>query len=305
MKARHSYQDPCPQGNEYQNIVKNISLFFQSFIFIILTITEDILVTINLSNAIATDRDQRQQSFAMRSKSGPRYPAPIIVPAVRTDIPTLIDIFIDANSPNLMAFVSWPSREELIKRITKEFEDVFDSPEYWIMKALDANTKEITAMAAWQPIGYKEEREFGAEYQLGKVNSMSLSAGIILAPTQELPRSPLQKYLLDAMNAFHDEWIQGTKCIYLNLLMTDPRFQRRGIGTAMLNWGHERADRDGVPCFLIATPVGHPVYQHVGWKDISSPLVVDFKEFVPYAKNGDQGWGVYKYYYMLRLPKIG
>ena len=73
----------------------------------------------------------------------------------------------------------------------------------------------------------------------------------------------------------------------------------------MLDWGHKRADDDRVPCFLAASPVGHPWYQSVGWKDVDKPFQIDLRSWVMYAENGDQGWGTYTYYYMLRLPKAG
>jgi len=71
-----------------------------------------------------------------------------------------------------------------------------------------------------------------------------------------------------------------------------------------MNYGHSRADQDKVPAVLIATPVGHPLYLSLGWNEIPTGLKVDLRKFVPYADKGDQGWGVYRFYYMLRLPHV-
>ncbi|KAH8769379.1 hypothetical protein F5882DRAFT_302053, partial [Hyaloscypha sp. PMI_1271] len=90
----------------------------------------------------------------------------------------------------------------------------------------------------------------------------------------------------------------------LVLLMTDPAFQRRGIGTALLKWGHALADAEQVPCFLCASPFGWPLYRALGWHQVGEEVVVDLKEFVKYAEGGDQGWGVYKMRFMLRLPRV-
>jgi hypothetical protein len=37
---------------------------------------------------------------------------------------------------------------------------------------------------------------------------------------------------------------------------------------------------------------------------VGEEVVVDLKEFVKYAEGGDQGWGVYKMRFMLRLPRV-
>ena len=71
----------------------------------------------------------------------------------------------------------------------------------------------------------------------------------------------------------------------------------------MLEWGHKRADQDGVPMFLMATPFGHPLYGSVGWKDVEAPLQLELKDKVKYAENGDQGWRTFTFYYMLRMAR--
>ena len=184
-------------------------------------------------------------------------------------------------------------------------------PELIFMKAIDADTKVITGIAVWQRKGYKR-KELGAssaeseEALEGEATTDAMFASRLLLPRnandQEEPGAALMKYIVSEHSAFLDSWTKGTKHIYLAILMTDPRFQRRGIGTAMLDWGHKRADKDGVPCFLIASPVGHPLYQSVGWKNVEKPLQLVLKDWIKYAENGDMGWGMYKYYYMLRMP---
>lgn len=117
-------------------------------------------------------------------------------------------------------------------------------------------------------------------------------------------RTPIEDFIRDRILAFNDTWRNGVKHIELVLLMTDPAFQRRGIGTALLKWGHALADAKQVPCFLCASPFGWPLYRALGWHQVGEEVVVDLKEFVKYAEGGDQGWGVYKMRFMLRLPRV-
>ena len=54
----------------------------------------------------------------------------------------------------------------------------------------------------------------------------------------------------------------------LDYLAVDPVQQRRGIGKFLLDWGVTRAMDKGRDCYLIATPVGRPLYLSAGFQDI-------------------------------------
>ncbi|KAJ6014187.1 hypothetical protein N7540_008778 [Penicillium herquei] len=54
----------------------------------------------------------------------------------------------------------------------------------------------------------------------------------------------------------------------LDLLVTLPSYQGRGVGTALLRWGIEIADRLQVRIYLESTPEGYPLYIKYGWKKI-------------------------------------
>jgi len=227
----------------------------------------------------------------MRSISGPCYPPPILVPAVRADIPDMARVYADAERPNLLTRVLW-SPEKLAKNLIKELDENFDNPRLLITKALDADTKELTAFGIWQLAGY-DPKELGVDQSTLQLSRPSnFKAGLLLSTDLDEPLSPIGQYINSAVKDFLDTWLKGTKFIYLALLMTDPKFQQRGIGSALLKWGHERANHDKVNSALIASPVGHPLYQSLGWKDISTPLEVDFQKWVQYAQNGDMGWYV-------------
>ncbi|RDW60671.1 hypothetical protein BP6252_12054 [Coleophoma cylindrospora] len=228
----------------------------------------------------------------MRSISRPHYPPPIISPATFADIPDLVRVQVNAERPNLLHQIAWPSEDEYAKMLTDMFTVGISYPSMLLMKAVDADTNEITALAMWQQIGY-EEKEPSAPAP------MQVQAGLLFPARQN---RAFNKFIDQTFRDFLDAWATPTKHLSLVLLMTDPKFQRRGIATALLEWGHRRADLDRVPAFLIASPVGHPLYQSRGWKDVSVPFEIDLKDWVDYAKGGDMGWGTYRFYYMLRLP---
>ncbi|KAK0119291.1 hypothetical protein ONS95_008138 [Cadophora gregata] len=260
----------------------------------------------------------------MRSKSKHRdaYPAPLILPAEKKDIPRLAEIYILAEAHDLILLVDNVAHSRVKKWLIGVLEEKFDAPELRLMKAVDRDSGEITALAFWWLRGWglveKEGRELVSGHQIqvrnGLVQSGERPSPFLYPPllqsntpqftasSSDPNDSPLQRHISRSFRAFEESWITKTKCLHLALLMTDPRYQRRGIGTALLEWGHEMADREGVPCFLIASPVGHPLYAHVGWKEIGV-MEVDLKEWAEFAKGGDMGWGTYRFYYMLRLPR--
>jgi ribosomal protein S18 acetylase RimI-like enzyme len=263
----------------------------------------------------------------MRTLVRRRFPAPIILPAERTDIPALVRITVEAQRSSVLNFYAYPTEEDKAKvaaELAKLLDENWDAPHVLIAKAVDPETKEITAMAIWQLKGYSKEElggkatEFSGsmshldrpswDMRLRDSRNTLLAAGMLLvnefdSQYKEKSGSSLEQYVDTHFRAFLDSWTKGTKHIYLSWLATDPRFQRRGIGTAMLDWGHQRADKDGVPAFLIASPFGHGLYAKLGWKDVETPLQLELKDWVKDAQNGDMGWGTFKFYYMLRMPK--
>ena len=52
------------------------------------------------------------------------------------------------------------------------------------------------------------------------------------------------------------------------VLAVSPKYERRGVGRQLVDWGKERAREDGVPIMLEATPQGVPLYEKCGFQTI-------------------------------------
>lgn len=52
----------------------------------------------------------------------------------------------------------------------------------------------------------------------------------------------------------------------LDMLGTHPSYNGKGIASMLLKWGLNRADNDGVPVFLSASPAGKPMYERRGFR---------------------------------------
>ncbi|KAF1933437.1 acyl-CoA N-acyltransferase [Didymella exigua CBS 183.55] len=84
--------------------------------------------------------------------------------------------------------------------------------------------------------------------------------------------------------------------IYLHMLHTDPEFQGYGAGSALIDWGKQKADELGLPIYLESSIVGHGFYKKHGFKDIE---VMDI-DLSPY------GGGLHKQPFMIReVPATG
>ncbi|KAL1890119.1 hypothetical protein Sste5346_008411 [Sporothrix stenoceras] len=77
---------------------------------------------------------------------------------------------------------------------------------------------------------------------------------------------------------------------YLELIATHRDHQGKGAAGALLRWGEQQADEQGVPCYLDATPDGRPVYTSKGH---------GFREVESRTYFG----GVYEHVFMIRDPK--
>ena len=58
------------------------------------------------------------------------------------------------------------------------------------------------------------------------------------------------------------------RCIDLAALAVDPDHRRRGLATMLMNEGLDRADADGLPCYVEASPDGAVIYPRFGFRKV-------------------------------------
>ncbi|EAW10411.1 GNAT family N-acetyltransferase [Aspergillus clavatus NRRL 1] len=81
--------------------------------------------------------------------------------------------------------------------------------------------------------------------------------------------------------------------IMLELLATYPQHQGKGVGSALLRWGLQKANEIGARIYLEATDEGYPLYCRYGFTEIGE-IVMDYSV---YGGDGSQ-----RYVVMVRDP---
>lgn len=104
---------------------------------------------------------------------------------------------------------------------------------------------------------------------------------------------------------------RGSRCMYVMTIAVDPRHQGRGVGTALLRHGTDRADAhagNGVFCWVHASEAGAAVFRAAGFAP-DEVLRVDLdatagRMGIP-PPPGRDSWGTYAFTYMVREPQGG
>lgn len=74
------------------------------------------------------------------------------------------------------------------------------------------------------------------------------------------------------------KWMEGKRYCLMQSLCVLPKYQGKGLGTRMLQWGLEIADREGVECWIDASPMGLGLYKKLGWKEVGE-IKVDLRDW--------------------------
>ncbi|KAG4437108.1 hypothetical protein IFR05_007406 [Cadophora sp. M221] len=83
--------------------------------------------------------------------------------------------------------------------------------------------------------------------------------------------------------------------VWSEKLATLATHQRRGIGAQLVKYGLEKADREGMVCYLSAAPMGVAVYRKLGFEEVGR-MEIPLKEF--------GGSGTHAHVAMVRKPKM-
>ncbi|KAI5466833.1 acyl-CoA N-acyltransferase [Mariannaea sp. PMI_226] len=87
-----------------------------------------------------------------------------------------------------------------------------------------------------------------------------------------------------AHNARRRVMSAATSHWFLSMIVTYPHAQRKGVGSALMQYGVERADEDGWVCYLNASEDGKPLYERFGFRSAEQTSFDDLGQVMYHMK---------------------
>lgn len=98
----------------------------------------------------------------------------------------------------------------------------------------------------------------------------------------------------------------GTRAMYIISIAVRPDQHGRGVGSALVRKGTERADAEGVFCWVHASEDGEHVFRKCGF-EVDDTLEIDLDHWASQMDisppGREENWGTYTFRYMIRQPK--
>lgn len=225
----------------------------------------------------------------------PRSTAMQLLPASKDDIPSLIRIHMAGFAYDNSARLMFKNNDEYETMLLGMLKSQLSNPEVAVTKAISKETGNVLGWQACRFLSKDDDLESkGAVMGVEEVKDETSDQ----KDEVRTLRSVLRK---DSVRVQKD-WMANRKYIHFNTLVVDPAAQGHGVGTALVRWVTDKADEYGECCWLQSSQAAHSIYLKAGFKDVGS-FEVDLREFAPGGKEGEWGWGTYRFRYMLRLPE--
>ncbi|KAK2609603.1 hypothetical protein N8I77_003098 [Diaporthe amygdali] len=181
-----------------------------------------------------------------------------------------------------------------------------------VTKAVDNKTGEVVGCVGWVFRGF--ERDPGAagvvekSQEPTKPPANSVSSDFVKTEAADLdPIEQLRELTDDHFAKFMRRVMPpGTRCMFIAGIQVHPDHQGKGIGRALVRQGTDRADAEGVFCWVHSSEAGAVLFPKCGF-EVDETLEIDLDEYAgkmdlkPPA--GDDKWGTYTFRYFVRQPR--
>lgn len=217
-----------------------------------------------------------------------------------------------------------------MKKITLEsLPDLLHNPRCICIKAVDNESGEIMGFCNWGFRGFKPEElpkvegkpqplekpaetkpDSGDSKESGDKKEQYATDGegkeSLKKEEETDPITRLQALTGSDLEAWMEEVMpEGTRCLFIVGLSVSPKYQGRGVGSALLRWGTDICNEKGVFAWVHSSEPAWPMYEKCGFEIIRC-LDVDLDEYAPVPppnEGPDAKWGHYVFRYMKYFPK--
>ncbi|KAF2715914.1 acyl-CoA N-acyltransferase [Polychaeton citri CBS 116435] len=185
-----------------------------------------------------------------------------IRPLQESDIPTFVHVELDAFKPHPRTPIMWPRgyTSDLYAFSEAGKRKGFLDGRQRYMKAVDTTTDVIVGVTEWT-FNTENPKDYGQQ-ELPDQNAQ---------PPSNWPIGGnwiLRQWYKGNIKKILNERVAGEPFIMLDNLTILPAHQGRGIGSLLLSWGVEQADRLGCKICLESTPIGLAIYHKFGFEEV-------------------------------------
>jgi len=188
----------------------------------------------------------------------------IVAPIELDDLQAWLEIHYEAFQSTFAFFWNQRPSPESYKLLAERRVKALSEPGSYVMKAVDTdNDNRVVGVASWAI--YEKERQ-ADEVKKSFAQPM---------PIPEINCQARDAFLVH-INEARVKYMGTAPCVMLNSLVVHPEYQRRGIGTALMKFGVDEADRLGFRGYLEASAGGKGLYEKFGYRRVDD-LVFDTK----------------------------
>ncbi|KAI3395362.1 hypothetical protein diail_1418 [Diaporthe ilicicola] len=245
-----------------------------------------------------------------------KHPSFSLKPVVEEDIPALTEI-------SNLTFDTDRHTQLKAAHPTKPYDHAAGTPDavrHWlsltqkveVTKAVDNESGKIVGCVCWVFRGF--EREPGAASAAAsrpeptKPPADSVSSDYVKTKSVDLdPLEQLRELTDDHFAKFMRRIMpEGTRCMFIGGIQVHPEHQGKGIGRALVRQGTDRADAEGVFCWVHSSEAGAGLFYKCGF-EVDETLEIDLDDYArrmdlkPPA--GEETWGTYTFRYFVRQPR--
>ncbi|KAK4493839.1 hypothetical protein PRZ48_015024 [Zasmidium cellare] len=192
-----------------------------------------------------------------------------IHPLLPSEIPTFITIELSAFAPHPRIPMLWPRgyTPDLHAYMARVKRDALPNPSNHFIKAVDDATGEILGVSQFEVV---EEGAGGGE--LLKEDA---------EPPGDWPEGgnwAMKRFFARSSYWLPVESFGASPYLLIDLLLVSPKHQHRGIGSQLLQFVLNEADRRGLPVGLESTPAGLGLYKRHGFGE-AKVIKADMRRF--------------------------
>ena len=198
-----------------------------------------------------------------------------LLPATPSDAPSVLTLVWRAYATNLVDRVTYPKElahltppSELHAWRLKRIETALSAPDAIWCKVVPASSPDkLIGMAGWYKPGHFTNGKGAASIVPSAADFDEEAARP--DPPPACRNDTVNRELLAHFDSWRAKiWGDNAQFWYLGMLTVDPDYQRQGIGGMLMREGLRRADADGSPSYIEATPDGTPMYPKFGYEKV-------------------------------------